>query len=308
MPIKFNNDYYHQVELLLSIMPTIAEEKCFALKGGTAINLFVQNMPRFSVDIDLTYLPIENRETSLTNIASSLLTIKNKIEQTENIKVLEKRSLQNKQLTKLFAVRNNVMVKIEPNDVLRGTIFPTVVRNLVTNAEQLFKISLSGVPILSVEELYAGKICAALSRQHPRDLFDIKILLENSGITELMRKAFVVYLASSSMPINELLNPNLINQQQIFEQEFLGMANVSTSYRKLEATRTRLINKIKRILTNNERQFLLSVKLGEPNWSLLPDLKIQNFPALNWKIMNIRQMRSAKHQESIAKLKQILVL
>jgi len=64
--------YRQQVSLLLSVLPEVAKERCFALHGGTAINLFIRNMPRLSVDIDLTYLPIENREPSLKNIAEAL--------------------------------------------------------------------------------------------------------------------------------------------------------------------------------------------------------------------------------------------
>ena len=62
-------NYKKQVHLLLSVLPMVAKENCFALHGGTAINLFLNNMPRLSVDIDLTYLPVENRDTSMDNIA-----------------------------------------------------------------------------------------------------------------------------------------------------------------------------------------------------------------------------------------------
>lgn len=226
MTDQFNNEYFQQVKLLLTVMPEVAEEKCFALKGGTAINLFLQNMPRFSVDIDLTYLPIEDRETSLNNIASALLAIKNKIERIDGITVLEKRLAQTKRLAKLFVVRDNVMIKIEPNEVLRGTVFPPIVKNLALKAQQLFEMSITGVPLLSSEDLYSGKICAALSRQHPRDIFDIKILFDNEGITDKLRQAFVVYLASGSRPISEFLEPNLLNQELLFKQEFLGMNDV----------------------------------------------------------------------------------
>jgi hypothetical protein len=56
------------------------EFACFALKGGTAINLFVQDMPRLSVDIDLTYLPVESRDIFLLNIEAELLKMKQLIE------------------------------------------------------------------------------------------------------------------------------------------------------------------------------------------------------------------------------------
>lgn len=60
--------YMRQVELLVRTLPYIARHEAFALKGGTAINLFYREMPRLSVDIDLTYVPIEDRETTLKGI------------------------------------------------------------------------------------------------------------------------------------------------------------------------------------------------------------------------------------------------
>ncbi|MCK4607944.1 MAG: nucleotidyl transferase AbiEii/AbiGii toxin family protein, partial [Gammaproteobacteria bacterium] len=282
MTIEYNDYYFKQVKLLLDVMPEVAEEKCFALKGGTAINLFLQNMPRFSVDIDLTYLPIEDRETSLNGIASALSTIKSKIEPKYGVKVLEKRLVKSKRLAKLLVVRDDVMIKIEPNEVLRGTVFPTIVGNLVPKAEQIFDISVSNVPILSLGDLYAGKFCAALSRQHPRDIFDVKVLLKNSCITDEIRQAFVVYLASCSRPMSELLQPNLLDQQQLFDQEFMGMTDTLTTYSEFVVVREHFVAEINNVLLENERRFLLSVKLGEPDWLLMPGLELQDLPALKW--------------------------
>jgi len=64
--------YREQVTLLLRILPIIAREEAFALKGGTAINLFVRDLPRLSVDIDLTYLPLGDRIAALTGIREGL--------------------------------------------------------------------------------------------------------------------------------------------------------------------------------------------------------------------------------------------
>ena len=75
-----SNIYYKQVQLLLEVLPHINNEECFALKGGTAINMFVRDMPRLSVDIDLMYLPIEDRTSSLKHIAESLERIAQDIE------------------------------------------------------------------------------------------------------------------------------------------------------------------------------------------------------------------------------------
>ena len=74
-----NNPYFKQAELLVRILPFIAEKECFAIKGGTAINLFIRDMPRLSVDIDLVYLPIKERAASLKNIDLELKAISGKV-------------------------------------------------------------------------------------------------------------------------------------------------------------------------------------------------------------------------------------
>lgn len=67
-----NEAYKKQAELMLSVLPEVAKEQCFAMHGGTAINLFVRDMPRLSVDIDLTYVEIDSREVALLAINEGL--------------------------------------------------------------------------------------------------------------------------------------------------------------------------------------------------------------------------------------------
>ncbi|GGJ87018.1 hypothetical protein GCM10007426_15220 [Alloalcanivorax dieselolei] len=76
-----NNPYYRQVALLLQVLPFVFRESCFALKGGTAINLFVRDLPRLSVDIDLVYLPDGDREQALPAIHQALDRIADDLEQ-----------------------------------------------------------------------------------------------------------------------------------------------------------------------------------------------------------------------------------
>jgi hypothetical protein len=75
-----DSPFYAQVELLLRVLPLVGKEKEFALKGGTAINLFIRNMPRLSVDIDLTFLPVVDRDTTFRQIGEGLTRIKQRIE------------------------------------------------------------------------------------------------------------------------------------------------------------------------------------------------------------------------------------
>lgn len=303
--------YLAQVELLLKILPVINQQECFALKGGTAINLFIRDMPRLSVDIDLTYLPIEPREIFLEHIVRELKTLAKNIRDGSNneYQVVETLSQQAPTLRKLSVMGKRAQIIIEPNLVLRGCVFDCEIHSLCKLAQSKF-LNVFKIKTLSHADLYGGKICAALARNHPRDFFDVKFLLENEGLTEQIRQAMIIYIASSSRPMHELLNPepNLQDMRALFENSFIGMTDLDISYEQLLETRYLLIKKILEDLTLNEREFLLSVKLGTPEWNLLPVHGIDKLPGLEWKVMNIKKMDLQKHQDALNKLKNVLGL
>ena len=199
------------------------------------------------------------------------------------------------------------VVKIEPNLVMRGTIFEPTTMPLTRRVQDTFGISVSA-KVMAFADIYGGKVCAALDRQHPRDLFDIKLLLENEGITDLTRKSFVVHLISHNRPMVELLDPNFQNVEEVFRNEFEGMTFVKVSPEELEAARTTLVKIIRASLTDEERQFILSVKKGYPDWDL-PGLKgIDLLPAVRWKLLSIARMDKKKHKRSLDKLEKCLEL
>jgi len=303
----FSRVYLKQVELLLQILPIINEQDCFALKGGTAINLFIRDMPRLSVDIDLCYLPLEPREIFLKNITDELHTLANRIVKRGQYQINEIYTKEQRQLSKLLVSGRDAAIKIEPNLVIRGTVFNTEVLGLCQKAQDHF-LQFTRVKTLSFADVYGGKICAALARQHPRDLFDVKLLLESEGITDAVRQAFIIYLASSPRPIHEILNPlpNLQDLRKAYEDGFVGMSENNVSYDELRQTRVNLIKQILKSLTLNERKFLLSIKMGEPDWSLIPISGIEKLPALEWKILNIRKMSSKKYKIALENLKNVL--
>ncbi len=176
--------YFPQVELLIRCLPEVAKENCFALKGGTAINLFVRDMPRLSVDIDLVYLPIEPREESLKNIEAALKRISSGIRKSiKGSKVNESKSAASTTVEKLFVSLNGAQIVIEPNPVIRGAIYPGAKMELVKSAEDFFGLTCS-IEVVSKPDLYGGKLVAAFDRQHPRDLFDVKLLMESEGLSE----------------------------------------------------------------------------------------------------------------------------
>ncbi len=299
--------YYQQALLMLRVIPLVTMEDCFALKGGTAINLFVRNMPRLSVDIDLAYLPGEEpRETALQAISEALARVAAAVKKAiPGAKVQETRAREPDRIAKLVVAAGRTRIKVEPNEVLRGAVFPAQEHELTPRAEELFELSVTA-RTLSLADLYGGKICAALDRQHPRDLFDIKILLETEGVTEDIRKAFVVYLASHDRPMSELLDPVRKDVRHIYENEFAGMAAVDAAYDELIAARETLIETIRRQLTDAEKAFLLALKAGEPQWPLLGIDGIDKLPAIQWKLRNLRRMEKRKHDEALAKLEAVL--
>ena len=302
MDIK-RNQFFAQAKLMLETLPYVLEEECFALKGGTAINLFLRDMPRLSVDIDLTYLPIEEREPSLINMEAALLRISQTVKKhLSNIKVHEIKLQNSKLIGKLIVQQKDTQIKIEPNLVIRGTVFPCEEYALSAKAQNVFELFVSARTV-SLPDVFGGKICAALDRQHPRDFYDIKFLLDNEGITEQIRKAFIVYLLSNDRPMHELLNPNMKDFKKIYETEFYGMADELVSYDDLVKTRARLVYILKQGLTKNEKDFLLSFKNTEPDWKLLGIAGIENLPALRWKQINIQRMDSAKKKLSLNKLR-----
>jgi len=296
--------YYRQAKLLLRILPVIARYPIFALKGGTAINFFIRDLPRLSVDIDLTYTPVDDRETALAAIGATLGEIQQEIERVIRPTAVLRKIIQGN-VTGLQVRADGSLVKIEPNTVLRGTIYEPQALSVRPRVEDEFAMSVK-TRVLAVEDLYGGKICAALDRQHPRDLFDVKLLLKNEGITDSIRKSFIVHLISHDRPMSELLDPTFQGLEQIYENEFKGMTFVKTSLEELEAARTGLVRKVRKNLTDGERRFILSVKQGEPQWELLGLDGIDLLPAVKWKLLNISKMGKAKRDSATRNLEKCL--
>ena len=298
--------FFKQAELLLRILPLIYNEEIFALKGGTAINFFLRNLPRLSVDIDLTYLPVNDRDSALNEICSSLLLISEGIKRRmPGTEIIQKKIHGTDVVRGLVVDREGVTIKIEPNLVLRGSVHPPEIRQLSKKAQDLFELSLQS-RTLSPYDLYAGKICAALDRQHPRDLFDVHLLLKSEGLKPEIRKAFIVYLISHPRPMVEILSPQRKDIRDIFEKEFKGMIAENIIFEALEITRNDLIAILRQDLAPDERRFILSVKQGQPRWDLLNLEGIKDLPAVKWKLLTIARMDPSKHQKAVRKLRDFL--
>ncbi len=300
----FDPRYDAQVRLLLRCLPEIGRHLCFALKGGTAINLFLRDMPRVSVDIDLIYLPLKPRDEALQEIDDTLRSLKGDIEQRVPDSRVREGQIQD-HVVKLFVSANDAMVKIEPNLILRGSVHPAETRDLCLAAQERFEAFVS-VRTLSKADLYGGKLCAALDRQHPRDLFDVKLLIDDTGVTPEIRRAFVVYLAGHNRPMNELLVPRLRDIEALHADQFAGMVRNEVPLDDLLQIQRDLAGKLVRALDDDEKGFLLSLKRGEPEWDRLGIEHLAQLPAIQWKLINIRKMDPAKHKTALARLVEVL--
>jgi len=296
----FDRRYDVQVRLILRCLPEISRHPCFALKGGTAINLFLRDLPRISVDIDLAYLPLKPRLESLQEIHDSLISIKDDIEQrVTGSQVRESRSQD--YVVKLIVSTEDAIVKIEPNLILRGSVHTAQDRDLCLAAQEHFEAFVS-IQTLSTADLYGGKLCASLDRQHPRDLFDVKLLLDDTGITPEIRCSFVVYLAGHNRPMSELLAPKLHDITELYNNQLIGMTRKEVSLEDLQQVQRNLANTIVRALDDDEKEFLVSVKRGKPEWDRIGIEHLDRLPAIQWKLINIRKMGSAKQKAALDKL------
>ena len=175
------DQYMRQVDLLVRTLPFIARHEAFALKGGTAINLFYRDMPRLSVDIDLTYLPIEDRETTLKNIDTTLEHIREDLMGNLRGVNVQRIAGGGNNDTRLLVRQGIAEIKVETSPVARGTVHSPERRRVSAAVED--KFGFAEMQVVSFEDLFGGKLHAAVDRQHPRDLFDVKMLYENEGLT-----------------------------------------------------------------------------------------------------------------------------
>jgi predicted nucleotidyltransferase component of viral defense system len=297
--------YRRQAALLVSVVPFVAAEKSFALKGGTAINLFVRDLPRISVDLDLTYLPVADRDTSLTAIDAAMRRISAGIAGgIRGARVDEVAPRGETRITKLNVRTDGAQIQIEVTPVLRGCVYDPEVRGVSARVEEAF--GFAEIQVVSFPDLYGGKIVAALDRQHPRDLFDVRDLLANEGISDELRRAFIVYLVSSNRPFAEILAPTRLDIAQEFARGFDGMTDTPVTMDSLLQAREQLIAEIVGKMPVDHKNFLVSLKKGEPEWALLGVKGAEGLPAVRWRLENLAKMDKTKREALIDRLRQVL--
>lgn len=295
--------YRRQVGLMLRIIPFVAGEECFALKGGTAINFFVRDMPRLSVDIDLMYLPVKSRADSLLEIDAAMKRIAERIKAgipaSRTTDVVMEGSV-----TKLLVQAGGVQVKVELSPVMRGTVYEPSLRSVSPAVEDAFQFA--EIKVVSFADLYAGKILAALDRQHPRDLFDVRDLLANEGIGEELREAFIVYLLSHNRPMGEVLSGRRKDLAMEYQNGFVGMTDEPVTLEALVEAQNELINLIIGGMPERHKKFLIGFEAGTPDWTLLHVRHAARLPAVLWRQQNLETRTSEQRAELVANLKRSL--
>ena len=287
-------EYVQQVHLVTEVLPFVAVEDCFAIKGGTAINLFELNLPRLSVDIDLTYVKMTGRDEAIGEINLALERI---------VKELKKAGIDARlsgadNARKMYCSRDKIIIKVEPNFILRGTAYPVRPLKVCNRIVELTRNE-TVMQVLSFKELYGGKVCAALDRQHPRDLFDMAQFYKSHSLDEI-KEGFLVLALGHNRPLHELLAPVIQEQSEIFDQQFAGMSDEPFSYDEHLATLERLTADVKDLFDDGDKQRLLDfVSLsGEENAWGIPHF--DELPAIRWKRHNLESLRKSNPRKFTA--------
>lgn len=303
--MPYSEDYRRQVALLIRTLPAIAEEECFALKGGTAINFFVRDLPRLSVDIDLTFLPSTDREEALTRTEEALRRIAERIRAAiPGVHIHPSTPKTQSTINKLIVrTPDQIEIKIEVNPVLRGCVYEPRLTVVSPAVEDRF--GFAEMNVLSDADLYAGKITAALDRQHPRDLFDVNLLIQD-GLSEALRTALVVYLVGHDRPPPSLLLSANRDIRHDYTNDFRGMTEEDVDLGTLLAARTALIEDVVANMPEDHKLFLVSFYRREPEWERLGVTGLDRLPSVRWREINLDKAGKETRDHIASELERIL--
>ena len=262
--------YAQKVELLLRLMPIVMEEGVFAVHGGTAINLHLKSISEKAKKAFKGLHIVPNYNTC-----------------------------------KLLCEYRGKQVKVEVNQTKRGLVEGKATTvSLSDKAQEEFGLYCEA-DIVSLTQLYGGKIAAALSRQHPRDLFDIKYM--DVPMTNC-KEGLIFNLLGSDRPIHESFAPRLIDQREAMVNQFDGMTDIPFTYGEFEETRARLITKVNQLMTADDKRFLVSFEQGKPEWNGYEFEYFKDYPSVKWKLVNLAKLAKQnplKLKKESDKLKEI---
>lgn len=298
--------FRQRLHLLTDLLPVVARESRFALKGGTAINLFEHDLPRLSVDVDLTWLPVGDFTQDRAAITGALDGIAKALRAPPlRLYVAASAPAGADGVTRLIASRPGARVQIETTPVMRGTVHPVRTMRVRPRVEAAF--GFAQMQVLDFADLYAGKLAAALSRQHPRDLFDVGALLESRRLDAVLWRTFLVYLTASPKPACELLAPGEPRDLRIaFRTQFEGMTAEPVTVEQLLAWREDLLARIPKLMDAAACDFLRSVEREDPDFNLIGLPQAASLPGIRRKLQNLALRTDAKRKTDRAQLEAVL--
>lgn len=275
--------YQEKVKLLLEVLPTITEPKQLGLQGGTLLNLFCLNMPRYSIDIDLIWLPSD----SLQNLKSKGRKVFENIFQEltqKNYKIVRERDNLNFEVKKVLKIPSkhrpsgfydtNVKIDVQLSYYKRQFLEPENSLRLAPNVRKKFGFDFA-VKGISRDEIFANKLFVACSRQAPKDIFDayqIKKELDLKNITPNLRKSLIYNFVSYDRGEPTMvygLNPTIKNVKEArFNKEFLGINLEPFSYQDYLIQQKQNMLDIRALLTDLDKEFIYSIQRLEPRWDI----------------------------------------
>ena len=188
--MALSDRYAAQVALLVEVLPFVATEPDFALKGGTAINLFLRDLPRLSVDIDLTYLPVAGRLESLAGIHTAMTRLAARIRDgLAAARVTEVQLARESVTTKLTVQRRDAQIKVEVTPVLRGCIFPPELRRVTAAVEAKFGFASARIVSFPI---------SMPASSSPRSIGSTRAICSTSAISWPRKASATIFAAPSS--------------------------------------------------------------------------------------------------------------
>lgn len=298
--------FRERLQLLTDLLPAVAREPRFALKGGTAINLFEHDLPRLSVDVDLSWLPVGNYAEDRRAITAALDAIAGALRAPPlRLHVVPSAPAGADGVTRVIASRPGARVQIETTPVMRGTVHP--IRVMAVQPRVQAEFGFAQMQVLAFADLYAGKLAAALSRQHPRDWFDVGLLLESGRLDAALWRTFMVYLAVSPKPAAEMLAPGVpIDFAEVFERQFRGMSAQPITAESLLQSRENLLARLPELMDAACCDFLVSLEREAPDFGLIDLLQAAELPGVRRKLQNLARRSSAKREADFRQLAETL--
>lgn len=304
---QFNTDNIEKVLRLLEILNEIFAHpvlnKFYALKGGTALNLFYFNIPRLSVDIDLNYQGLDRSEMLENKKEHEKIFQKLFQEKGYTVKRMPEEHAGGKwRLNYKNIMGQDQNLEVDLAYMLRVPLMPTEIRS----SNDFCGFKAQNIRVLNIHELAAGKFCALLSRCKPRDLFDAHLLLHNiSWNKQKLRECFTTYAAFNKDDFSQIdaLGDMKFDLSQ-FKAQLITTLPAGSITLSPEEYLNKLITECRRKLdivlpfSDSENKFLQEVNF---TGNIYPEMvsedeamqmNIRNHPMLAWKCLNVKNYRS----------------